>query len=46
MKGVGMLVILFRGANFRCWSHLGCSRGKAIIHSLYIAVKVSFKGFD
>ena len=30
MKGVGMLVVLPRGVNFRFWSHL-----------LYLAVKVS-----
>ena len=33
MKGVGMLVILLRGVNFRFWSHLGCSGQNAIIFS-------------
>ena len=31
MKGVGMLVISFRGVNFGFWSHLGCSGKSAII---------------
>ena len=30
MKGVGMLVVLLRGVNFRFWSHLGCSGQNAI----------------
>ena len=38
MKGAGMLVVLFRGANFRFWSRLGCS-GKT---PLYLAVKAFF----
>ena len=33
MKGVGMLVVLLRGVNFRFWSHLGCSGQNAIIFS-------------
>ena len=28
MKGVGMLIALLRGVNFRFWSHLGCSGKK------------------
>ena len=33
MKGVGMLVVSFRGVNFGFWSHLGCSGQNAIIFS-------------
>ena len=33
MKWGGMLVVLFRGVNFRFWSHLGCSGQNAIIFS-------------
>ena len=33
MKGVGMLVVSFRGINFGFWSHLGCSGQNAIIFS-------------
>jgi len=39
----GMLVTSLRGVNFGFWSHLGCSRQNAIICSLYVAVKVSFR---
>ena len=38
MKGAGMLVVSFRGANFRFWSRLGCSCKTP----LYLAVKVFF----
>ena len=31
MKGAGMLVVSLRGANFRCWSHLGSSGQNAFI---------------
>ena len=31
MKGVGMLVVSFRGVNFGFWSHLGCSGQNAHI---------------
>ena len=33
MKGLGMLVVSLGGVNFGFWSHLGCSRQKAIIFS-------------
>ena len=33
MKGVGMLVVPLRGANFGFWSHLGCSGQNAIVFS-------------
>ena len=33
IKGVGMLVVSFRGVNFGFWSHLGCSGQNAIIFS-------------
>ena len=33
MKWGGMLVVLFRGVNFRFWTHLGCSGQNAIIFS-------------
>ena len=33
MKGVGMLIVSLRGANFRFWSHVGCSGQNAIIFS-------------
>ena len=33
MKGVGMLIVSLRRANFRFWSHLGCSGQNAIIFS-------------
>ena len=33
MKWGGMLVVLFRGVNFRFWSYLGCSGQNAIIFS-------------
>ena len=31
MKGVGMLVVSFRGVNLGFWSHLGCSGQNAHI---------------
>ena len=39
MKGVGMLVVSFRGVNFGFWSHLGCL-SKTPSH---LAVKVLLK---
>ena len=33
MKWGGMLVVLFRGVNFRFWTHLGCSGQNTIIFS-------------
>ena len=39
MKGVGMLVVSLRGANFGFSSHLGCSGQNAIIFSHEVLVK-------
>ena len=33
MKGVEMLVVSLKGANFGFWSHLGCSGQNAIMSS-------------
>ena len=33
IKGLGMLVVLLRGVNFRFWTHLRCSGQDAIIFS-------------
>ena len=41
MKGVGMLVVSFRGVNFRFWSHLGCSAQNAIIFSRKVSFRVA-----
>ena len=42
-KGAGMLVVSLRGVNLGSWSRLGCSGQNAIICSLYVTVRVSFR---
>ena len=42
MKWAGMLVVSFRGVNFRFWSRLEGVLGKT---PLYLAVKASFRAY-